>query len=83
MLQELDDHTKKDLAAVLVPKVVLPGHNLCEVGDPADCLWILQSGKHIPLLNCPTPHMNMVLAPELLLPERWLCQVGGDSTCSL
>ena len=42
--QELDDQTKKDLAAVLVPEVVLPGHNLCEVGDPADCLWILQSG---------------------------------------
>lgn len=29
---------------MLVPEVVLPGHNLCEAGDPADCLWILQSG---------------------------------------
>ena len=42
--QDLDGPTKEELAAVLTPEVVLPGHNLCEAGDPADCLWILQSG---------------------------------------
>lgn len=44
---------------MLVPEVVLPGHDLCEVGDPADCLWILQSGECIP--------------QQLLLPRQSSC----------
>ncbi|CAL5221214.1 g3363 [Coccomyxa viridis] len=44
LFADLDSHTKEELAAVLTPEVVLPGHHLCEAGDPADCLWILQSG---------------------------------------
>ena len=42
--QELNEETKENLAGILGPEVVLPGHTLCEAGDPADCLWILQSG---------------------------------------
>ena len=34
------------LAASLRPRAVLPGHDLCRAGDPADCMWILQSGGH-------------------------------------
>jgi CRP-like cAMP-binding protein len=44
----LDDLAKMELAGVLTPQVVLPSHDLCRAGDPADSLWILQSG-------CPTP----------------------------
>ena len=38
---------------MLTPEVVLPGHNLCEAGDPADCLWILQSGAAPAFQTCP------------------------------
>lgn len=43
--QGLDDVTKMELAAVLTPVVVLPSHELCKVGDRADCLWLLQDGS--------------------------------------
>jgi hypothetical protein len=42
--QACNDAVKDDLASRLTPEVVMPGHDLCKFGDPATCLWILQSG---------------------------------------
>ena len=44
-LQACDDLVKDELAGRLMPQVIMPGHDLCRIGDPADCLWILQTGN--------------------------------------
>lgn len=49
LVQGLDALSKMELAAKLIPQVVLPSHDLCRAGDPADSLWILQSGT-LPVL---------------------------------
>lgn len=40
----LPEGAKTRLAARLTPQMVPPGHDLCQEGDDADCLWILQEG---------------------------------------
>jgi len=37
------------LCSALIPRPLLPGHDLCHPGDKADCLWILQKGAYAPL----------------------------------
>ena len=54
------------LYVVLVPEVLLPGHNLCEVGDSAGCLWILQSGEWYPHNISYTNQAPLVISPLIL-----------------
>ena len=42
---QLPEGAKTRLAARLSPQMVPPGHDLCQEGDDADCMWILQEGK--------------------------------------
>ena len=44
LFSRLDAPARASLAASLRPRAVLPGHDLCRAGDPAECMWILQSG---------------------------------------
>lgn len=41
---ELPEGAKTRLAARLTPQMIPPGHDLCQEGDDADCMWILQEG---------------------------------------
>ena len=41
---QLPEGAKTRLAARLTPQMVPPGHDLCQEGDDADCMWILQEG---------------------------------------
>ena len=41
---ELAEDAKARLAARLTPQMIPPGHDLCQEGDEADCMWILQEG---------------------------------------
>lgn len=47
---QLPEGAKTRLAARLTPQMVPPGHDLCQEGDDADCMWILQEGdlSHAP-----------------------------------
>ena len=49
---QLPEGAKTRLAARLTPQMVPPGHDLCQEGDDADCLWILQEGMLPLLLRC-------------------------------
>ena len=44
MHSQLPEDAKTRLAARLTPQMVPPGHDLCQEGDDADCMWILQEG---------------------------------------
>ena len=45
MFMQLDHGARAMLSSALLPKPLLPGHDLCHPGDNANCLWILQKGK--------------------------------------
>ncbi len=49
---QLPEGAKTRLAARLTPQMVPPGHDLCQEGDDADCMWILQEGNLPLLLRC-------------------------------
>lgn len=34
-----------DMAAAMAPVTVFPGHDLCEQGEVADCLWLMHEGE--------------------------------------
>ena len=42
---QLPEGAKTRLAARLSPQMIPPGHDLCQEGDDADCMWILQEGN--------------------------------------
>lgn len=48
LFSRLDASARAMLAASLRPVAVLPGHDLCRAGDPAECMWILQTGTPPP-----------------------------------
>lgn len=44
LFSTLDSSAQAMLSAALLPKPLLPGHDLCHPGDPTTCMWILQKG---------------------------------------
>ena len=45
VFMQLDHGARAMLSSALLPKPLLPGHDLCHPGDEANCLWILQKGE--------------------------------------
>ena len=45
-LRNLDEAAIDMLASRMQLRHVSPGHDICQGGDPADRLWILQDGAH-------------------------------------
>ncbi|KAL3152951.1 hypothetical protein ABBQ38_011980 [Trebouxia sp. C0009 RCD-2024] len=61
---ELPEGAKTRLAARLSPQMIPPGHDLCQEGDDADCMWILQEGEVLALRH--TKEAELLPAPAVI-----------------
>ncbi|DBA70723.1 TPA: hypothetical protein ACH3X2_012094 [Trebouxia sp. C0005] len=61
---QLPEGAKTRLAARLTPQMVPPGHDLCQEGDDADCMWILQEGEVLALRH--TKEAELLPAPAVI-----------------
>ena len=43
-LSTLDASERKAVASLMQPRGLANGHNLCQEGDAANCIWLLQQG---------------------------------------
>ncbi|KAK9812616.1 hypothetical protein WJX72_000666 [[Myrmecia] bisecta] len=69
----LSSEARERIAGKVHPRMVSPGHDLCEQGEEADCMWILQEGdilslrcgREVGVLEPPAVLGEAVILPEL------------------
>eukprot|EP00884_Botryococcus_braunii_P020912 jgi/Botrbrau1/7504/Bobra.0095s0040.1 len=73
LFSHLDAVTKELLAGCLQARPLLPGHDLCRPGDPANCLWILQKGTILAIQNLQIVdvlHSPAILGESVILDDE-------------